>query len=296
MDLEEIAALTITSPSRITVIFPGYATRTNPNAGITPEPKVPKINFLIRHETLGITASDSRYMLVKSLYGPGTVWCWFLVTCSVLISWTLNPRQRKRDRLTNDFIACLTYPCIASAHLAFLLARLPSPLLNVLMSTETEMFQQAAAVAAPLSVCETFSLFAFVLYTITAWRLPIKRSILVLVVGLLSWTMVDGVFLSTKAKNTERIPFNENYGSINSEGIMELGFVIAIMFFVVPFLFLVVVAGAGITLWLKPASLISGNSTFVALVISILLATGILLRRKHDTFIRRICFLFQRQV
>jgi len=122
-------------PGSTTIITIGNAPTVPTPPTFTTTSSITTTNLPISHDILGTSSRDSRFQLVNSLYGPGTVGCWLLIICSVIVSWTLNPRQRKLDRITNDFIASLTFPCIASAHLAFLLYRLPGPLLEVLTSS-----------------------------------------------------------------------------------------------------------------------------------------------------------------
>jgi hypothetical protein len=143
--------------------------------------------------------SESRYQLVESLYGPGTAAGWLLTICSVLVSWLFNPRLRKFDHITNDFIATLTLPVIASAHVIFQLLRLPATPLEVFTSLAPEMVQRAAAIAAPLNICQTFSMFALALFAISAWRLQVKRAALIFVAGVFSWATVNAVFLASQA-------------------------------------------------------------------------------------------------
>lgn len=109
-----------------------------------------------------------------SLYGPGTVGCWLLVVCSVLLSWTLNPQYRRKDYITNDYIAALLFPCVASVHLAVLLYRLPAPLVEVIASPDPEMLQRIAAIDAPLEFCEISTVFLLPLFAMAAWNKQIK--------------------------------------------------------------------------------------------------------------------------
>lgn len=58
----------------------------------------------------------SRYQLIDSLYGPGTVRAWLLSTCAVLIIWTLNALSRRKDTIYVDLIATLLLPLVAAGH------------------------------------------------------------------------------------------------------------------------------------------------------------------------------------
>jgi hypothetical protein len=203
------------------------------------------------------------------------VGCWLLIICSVITSWTLNPREKKLDHITNDFIASLTFPCIASAHLAFLLYRLPAPLLEVLTSPDLGMLQHAAAIEAPLNICETFSMLALLLFAIAAWRLQVKRAVLILMVGVLSWNMVNSVFIESQAKNTERRPLSLDEGSINHEAMIAFGWIILCMV-LLPIILLIALTGTCIILWLKPTAVISALSAPVACLAAFLVTSGLL--------------------
>jgi hypothetical protein len=59
---------------------------------------------------------SSRYQLVSSLYGPGTVVCWYLTWVSVQVSWITHPKKGTFDSIDPDFIAVLTLPTVAAGH------------------------------------------------------------------------------------------------------------------------------------------------------------------------------------
>src|SRR5205814_3149259 len=105
----------------------------------------------------------SRYQLVDSLYGPGTVGAWLLTLCTVLISWTLNASSRREDTISVDLIAALLLPLVAASHLVFLVARLPVSVAEAITSQDIEVQKYASALEAPLNVCETFSMAALLL-------------------------------------------------------------------------------------------------------------------------------------
>ena len=251
--------------------------------------------------------SESRYQLVESLYGPGTAAGWLLTICSVLVSWLFNPRLRKFDHITNDFIATLTLPVIASAHVIFQLLRLPATPLEVFTSLAPEMVQRAAAIAAPLNVCQTFSMFALALFAISAWRLQVKRAALIFVAGVFSWATVNAVFLASQASppqhtvlgnqehtvlgNQDSYPTvisvvhrnlemrsSDKFALGISLGICILGLLLSAL----PVLLLVrrkvgTVFGRGIKkAWMKSTAFISGLSTPIAFGVAILMSTSVL--------------------
>jgi hypothetical protein len=81
----------------------------------------------------------SRYQLVDSLYGPGTVGAWLLTLCAVLISWTLNASSRRKDTISVDFVAALLLPLIAAGHVVFQIIRLPVSVAEVITAQHAEL-------------------------------------------------------------------------------------------------------------------------------------------------------------
>ena len=140
----------------------------------------------------------SRYQLVDSLYGPGTVGAWLLTLCAVLISWTLNTSSRRKDTISIDFIAALLLPMIAASHLIFQVARLPFSVAEAITAQDVEVQKYASAMEAPLNVCETFSMAALLLAVCCGpwWGSDPKwkRLGLVIIVGLLSWGTENVMF------------------------------------------------------------------------------------------------------
>lgn len=81
----------------------------------------------------------SRYELVNSLYGSGTVGAWLLTICAVLISWTANVTSRWQDTISMDFIALLLLPLVSTAHFILQVTRLPTSVAEPITSMDTEM-------------------------------------------------------------------------------------------------------------------------------------------------------------
>lgn len=133
----------------------------------------------------------SRYQLVDSLYGPGTVGAWLLTLCAVLISWTLNRSTRLRDSISIDFAGALLLPLVAAGHLIFQVSRLPYPVAETITSADVEVQRYASALEAPLNICETFSMVALILAVCCGpwWDhgIKLRRLGAILVTGLLSW-------------------------------------------------------------------------------------------------------------
>jgi len=135
-----------------------------------------------------IISATERFELVSSLYGPGNIICWFLLLASVLLSWTANPATARRDIITNDFIAVLTMPLVAVAHLLHqVLYRQPraESLRHLLTSRYRDDVRSVAAIEAPLAVCDTFIAWAALLLFLAMRRNQLKRKLAVFTVGLL---------------------------------------------------------------------------------------------------------------
>jgi hypothetical protein len=147
---------------------------------------------------------SSHYQLVDSLYGPGTVGAWLLTLCAVLISWTLNRSSRRKDTISVDFIATLFLPLVATSHAIFQIVRLPVSVAEVITTQDVELQKYAAALEAPLNICETFSIAALLLAVCCGpwWGSDPKwkRMGLVIVVGLLSWGTENVMFAMATVK------------------------------------------------------------------------------------------------
>lgn len=143
-----------------------------------------------------ITVYNERFSLVSSLYGPGTVGCWLFTLASVFVTWTLNVDSRRRDSITNDFIAALSFPAIAAGHFFYLLFFADHSTGSlVFTNTEPEKISYAAAAEAPINVCETFAAAALALFAIAAFRGHSRRYVCLLVVGLLAFSTEVVVFV-----------------------------------------------------------------------------------------------------
>jgi hypothetical protein len=76
--------------------------------------------------TKGLTRQDSGilfpynpefYKLASGLYGPGTLYCWYLLIISVIINWLFHKKDDKgyrRPGVSNDLLAALAYPTFAA--------------------------------------------------------------------------------------------------------------------------------------------------------------------------------------
>jgi hypothetical protein len=186
----------------------------------------------------------------------------------------------KRDHITNDFVAAMIFPCIASAHLAYLLFQLPAPLLDVVTSHNLEMRQQAAAIGAPFNICEAFPSFALLLFTIAAWQRHFKRGAIVFAVGVLSWVMVNVFFLGSQAKNTERREINIQHGSLDAEGLSFAISWVVFLLVLVPTILIGCCIGT-VLVWMKATAVLSSLATAIGFIVAISASSDLLTGTGH---------------
>lgn len=132
----------------------------------------------------------SRYQLVDSLYGPGTVGAWLLTLCAVLISWTLNKYKRCKNSVSIDFVGTCLLFMVAAADLIFQMTRLFYSVAETITSANVEIQKYASTLEAPLNICETFFMLTLIAAAFCgSWsnnESKFRRLSAVLVTGLLS--------------------------------------------------------------------------------------------------------------
>ncbi|SRR6266498_3761164 len=127
---------------------------------------------------------SSRYKLISSFYGPGTVGCWLVSVCSILISWILNTTNRHKNTPDCDFVAVLLFPAIAGRTLDLSNYSLPGTEIRNHDPEDESFIPYAANIEASVNVCETFSFIALCLFPIAAYNHNRKRALSILLVGL----------------------------------------------------------------------------------------------------------------
>jgi hypothetical protein len=146
----------------------------------------------------------STYILVDSLYGPGTVITWLLTMISVLIDWTLNKSMRHDDIVNFNLIASFILPIVSTGHLTYQITRYPAPVPQIITSISFDDRAMVAALEAPLNICETFPWCSLILVLpCMSWRSGLARKScfwMVTNVGLLSWTTETILNSRTTAK------------------------------------------------------------------------------------------------
>jgi hypothetical protein len=129
----------------------------------------------------------SQLALVSSLYGPGTMICWYLTVLAVLISWTMHPRKRKSGSIDVDLVAVCTLPAVAAGHIAWQLRRLAAQNIRteVRRKDDLQYAQTLAAIEAPFNVTETFLVISTYLLLVARSLVCIRRAIFVATMQLL---------------------------------------------------------------------------------------------------------------
>lgn len=156
-------------------------------------------------------SSDERLRLVSSLYGPGVTICWICVVLFVLVSWTVHKQGRARDTITNDLAAALTLPAVAAGHLIYLVVTYPGDRAAILTTYDAELLPRVAALEAALTVCETFSALALLLFVVAAYRLHIARCIAVGTTGLWAFAAESTLFSVSSRSPVQRSNLSRAY-------------------------------------------------------------------------------------
>ena len=143
-----------------------------------------------------IISGSERFELVSSLYGPGSLICWFFLFLSVVVSWTINPTCAKKDSITNDFIAVLSLPVVAVAHFFHQIYQQTGwhdgkriTLQTLFTSLDWDNARVVAAIEAPLTLCEDFITWSAILFFLAARKGHDKRMSSVFVVHSLCFSV-----------------------------------------------------------------------------------------------------------
>lgn len=140
--------------------------------------------------------SNDRLSTVSSLYGPGTILCWYLTTLSVLISWTPHPHRKKSGSIDVDLIATLTLPSVAAGHV---ISQAQGSVRQLLEDQDLQLTSAIAALEAPFVVVESFMALSIILFLTAAWMVKIRRAVSVAVVGLLCFAVECYIHYSISA-------------------------------------------------------------------------------------------------
>jgi hypothetical protein len=165
---------------------------------------------------------------VSSLYGPGTVGAWLLTLFSLLVTWFTHPRHRNKDNITVDLIGTLSLPAIASAHLLYILHNFEGSTRDLLTGHNEDALRSAAAIEAPLNVCETFSAFAIPLVAISAWYSNRKRAIITLTLGFWCFLIEILLLIGSSGAASSTVNFTRPF-IFNAIGLVVPIFTVAVL-------------------------------------------------------------------
>lgn len=164
------------------------------------------------------SSNEDPFATVSSLYGPGTISCWYLTAFSVLISWTFHPHKRKSGSVDVDLIATLTLPAVAAGHLV-------SQARSLLHHGSNNIsVQDEAAIEAPLLIVESFILLCPFLLRIAAWRRSNRRVVVAGTVGLLCLASICYIHFSSFSKLDLRSNLQATDNHITSERVFTTDF------------------------------------------------------------------------
>ena len=135
-------------------------------------------------------AIDDRYSLVSSFYGPGATACWYLTILACLVSWTIHPKKRKSGSIESDFVAVLTFPTVAAAHLISQTYHYKSNggTLNQEEDEGGAISKLRAAIEASLTITETSLMVCVGFFLIAVGFRCVKRAAFLAFVGLFSFS------------------------------------------------------------------------------------------------------------
>ena len=151
--------------------------------------------------------------------GPTPLAAGCFIVVSVFVSWTLNQKTRRRDSLTNDSIAALTLPGVATGHLIYQLIYYPGDRSSNLTTQDLEFIPVVAGIEASLNICETFAGIAVALFVIPAFQLHLRRCISVLLIGLSCFEVECALFTLSPKSNIAQTNLGRPF-VLNQEGLM----------------------------------------------------------------------------
>lgn len=81
-------------------------------------PELQMTEGLVRHGTGSLFPYNPEfYERATGLYGPRSIYCWYLMMASSIVNWASTPKNeqgRRRPGVSNDFLAVVAYPAFAA--------------------------------------------------------------------------------------------------------------------------------------------------------------------------------------
>ena len=144
------------------------------------------------------------YSLVSSLYGPGATIGWLLTAAACFCSWCFDPQKRRSGAIDPEFIAVLTFPVVAAAHLMAQMNRF-SAFADTSHTQIPEHLARMLAIEASLSVTETFTGISAFLLVMSVYSRCLWRSLLLVAVGLLCFVAETHAYFSAAMSGIEEM-------------------------------------------------------------------------------------------
>jgi hypothetical protein len=179
---------------------------------------------------------SSRYQLVSSLYGPGTVVCWYLTWVSVQVSWITHPKKGTFDSIDPDFIAVLTLPTVAAGHLISQIHSYPGVLSEMMTTQDPRLLQHVAAIEASLDITDTFMAMVVVLFLLAIRFKRIKRAVLSGATGLFCFSAEVYIFVC-------KVGVKRGFGNFTKFYLIHFHGIFVLTLFLLSFLMLLGVLG-----------------------------------------------------
>jgi hypothetical protein len=174
--------------------------------------------------------------LVNSFYGPGATACWYLTCLSCLVSWSLHPKKRESDSVTADFIALVTFPVVAAAHLISQVHDYPPQ-----SSMDHEVLEQInAAISASLTIAETYLILCVILLVPNILIRSPKRILLLALTGIFCFATEAYLFFTIPSIRNVRGIFHRSF-IIDSLPLLVMTLSIVVYLTGILFLFIYVV-------------------------------------------------------
>lgn len=145
--------------------------------------------------TTATSIADDNLSLVSGFYGPGATICWYLTMMSCFVSWTMHPKRRTSGSIDPDFIAVLTFPIVAAAHLIFQLSSFPKSISSIATPVEPGILRRVAAIEASLNITDSFLRMCAVMVSISVGFKCDVRTVMLTITGVFCITAKWSLFI-----------------------------------------------------------------------------------------------------
>ena len=168
---------------------------------------------------------------VDGLYGLGTTSGWYLTLLACLVSWTMQPKKRKRDSIDADLVVGLTLPTVAVVHLISQVRRLST----IERGTEPGGIDQSyvesryRAIEAPLVIIEAFMDVSLLMFMVAFGYRRFRRALIYATAGLLCFASECYLHWSKTRSVSPRLWFSRLFVSDSAAALVGNGVILAVM-------------------------------------------------------------------